>query len=326
MDNRTVTESEPFCKTILDSLSEQIAAIDADGTIQYVNAPWLKFRRANGVPSRLDWLGVDYPDACDAAAECGDEPGRIAADDVRGLIDGTQHEACLEYPCHGPFEERWFTARMTPLHIDGSRYFVVSHHDMTERKLSERRVMELSRTDGLTELANRQHFDEFLHREWRRAMRSGNALSLLLLDTDHFKSFNNRHGHQAGDDCLRRLARSLDSVVNRAPDLVARYGGEEFVMVPGKRSPAQAETIASRVVDTVRQLRIPHEHSSVASMVTVSVGMATMVPQRDRDEAVIVRAADDALCRAKSHGRNCLRVRWLARISHRTGFSGPRPR
>lgn len=148
MDNRTVTESEPFCKTILDSPSEQIAAIDADGTSQYVNAPWLEFRRANGVLSRLDWLGVDYPDACDAAAECVDEPGRIAADDVRGLIDGTQHEACLEYPCHGPFEERWFTARMTPLHIDGSRYFVVSHHDMTERKLSERRAMELSRTDS----------------------------------------------------------------------------------------------------------------------------------------------------------------------------------
>ncbi len=168
--------------------------------------------------------------------------------------------------------------------------------------------------DGLTGLANRRYFDTSLAKEWRRATRAGDPLSLLLIDVDHFKRYNDRHGHVDGDACLRAVAQALSRSCGRAADLAARYGGEEFaVLLPGTDE-AAARQFAERLCQHVRELALPHGDSPVATHVTVSVGIATSWPQvlgrggmkeaLDAAYAALVRAADEALYAAKAAGRN----------------------
>lgn len=307
--NDAIANTEPeFFRRILDAMSEHIAVIDPHGAIRYVNRPWLSFCAANDGPKSIDWTSVNYLDVCARAEAAGDEYGRLAREGIEHLAHGIEPEYALEYPCHSPEEQRWFMARMTRLEVAGCRYIVISHHDITQRKLVEERAEQLARTDPLTGVANRKQLDEFLGQEWKRAMRSRKELSVLLLDIDAFKLFNDHYGHQAGDDCLRRIAAALRSTHRRAAELVARYGGEEFLVVMGDASGEHAEAGAQRTLETVRGLAIPHEYSDIASIVTVSVGVATMVPDKASAEAVIVRAADEALYAAKEDGGDQYRV------------------
>lgn len=152
----------------------------------------------------------------------------------------------------------------------------------------------ISTQDGLTGVANRRHFDETVALEWRRAVRNGNPLSLLLLDIDHFKTFNDSAGHQAGDDCLRNVAQTLRESLQRATDIVARYGGEEFVILLPETDEARARFIAASLCERIAR----------DGAVTVSIGVATMVPTRDTAIEQLVRSADEALYEAKRLGRN----------------------
>ena len=162
----------------------------------------------------------------------------------------------------------------------------------------------ISTQDGLTGLANRRHFDETLALEWRRAMRSRMPLSLLLLDLDAFKEFNDAAGHQAGDDCLRRAAEALRESVHRAADLVARYGGEELVVLLPETDDEHARAIAEHLRERIEMLGIEHPGSPFG-VVTVSIGVATAVPSRDGEGCEeLVRRADAALYEAKRTGRN----------------------
>jgi diguanylate cyclase (GGDEF)-like protein/PAS domain S-box-containing protein len=166
----------------------------------------------------------------------------------------------------------------------------------------------LALVDALTGVANRRQFDAELEREWRRGIRSGAPLSLLLLDVDGFKAFNDRYGHPAGDDCLRQVAAALADVPRRAADLVARYGGEEFAMVLPEIDPAGAESIAEAARATVEALAIPHAASAAAPVVTISAGAATRWPVRGGSAMALVAAADHALYLAKRQGRNRVQV------------------
>ena len=155
----------------------------------------------------------------------------------------------------------------------------------------------ISTEDGLTGVSNRRHFDDTLAREWRRAMRSAAPLSLLMVDVDHFKAFNDQHGHQAGDEILRRVAQMLRDAIHRAADLVARYGGEEFVVLLPETNEADARALAESLRTSIAE-----------TAVTVSIGAATMIPERDRNTFEhLVRIADEALYEAKRAGRNCVR-------------------
>jgi diguanylate cyclase (GGDEF)-like protein/PAS domain S-box-containing protein len=197
-------------------------------------------------------------------------------------------------------------------HLASGDGFVVAVRDVTSRKRAEEqlaqaneRLQQMATEDGLTGLANRRQFDETLDSEFRRASRGGAALSLLMIDVDCFKPYNDRYGHPAGDRCLRDIAQALKEVAGRPGDLVARYGGEEIAIVlPG--TPADgALTIAERARAAVAALGIPHLGNVTASTVTVSIGAATTSPANpfaDHDE--LVRAADQALYRAKQTGRN----------------------
>ena len=171
-------------------------------------------------------------------------------------------------------------------------------------KESNQKLATLSATDGLTGIANRRSFDDALDREWRRAARDGKALALAMLDVDHFKLYNDQYGHQAGDECLRRVAQVLLASVQRAGDVVARYGGEEFAFIAPATEGEDALEMARRVCHALEALAMPHERSSYGH-VTASIGVAVCVPARDGAPDSLLRAADQALYRAKSDGRNC---------------------
>jgi diguanylate cyclase (GGDEF)-like protein len=162
----------------------------------------------------------------------------------------------------------------------------------------------ISTQDGLTGVANRRHFDETLAIEWRRAARSRAPLSLLMLDIDYFKPFNDTAGHQAGDECLRHVAQVLRESVQRAGDMVARYGGEEFAVLLPETGADQALQIATRLRERVEAVALPHP-SSPLGYVTVSIGVTSIVPPRDGSgSGDFVRVADAALYDAKRQGRN----------------------
>lgn len=162
----------------------------------------------------------------------------------------------------------------------------------------------ISTQDGLTSVSNRRHFDETLRLEWRRAARSRAPLSLLMLDIDYFKAFNDTAGHQSGDDTLRRVAQTLRDGVHRAADLVSRYGGEEFAILLPETDAEHARMIAESIRERVESLAIEHPTSPLHH-VTASIGVATCVPPRDGSGTEeFVRIADDALYDAKRLGRN----------------------
>ena len=165
------------------------------------------------------------------------------------------------------------------------------------------RLEALSQTDGLTGVANRRHFDQALELEWGRAQRSGAPLALAMLDVDWFKAYNDHYGHPAGDDCLRQIAATLTRTVNRGSDLVARYGGEEFVFLAPMTDCEGILAMARRVVEAIPALQLPHADSP-EKIVTVSLGIAALVPQPGQTVESLLQQADEALYRAKSLGRN----------------------
>lgn len=163
----------------------------------------------------------------------------------------------------------------------------------------------LSNTDALTGIANRRSFDCMLAQEWDRALRVGTPLALIMLDVDRFKHFNDYYGHLAGDACLQALAQTLAQTARRAGDLVARYGGEEFVVLLPNTNMHQALAMSRHIQQAVWSLALPHTEMS-PGIITVSLGVTSMIPSRQHIAEILVRRADTALYCAKNSGRNCL--------------------
>ncbi|MBF0152784.1 MAG: diguanylate cyclase [Magnetococcales bacterium] len=164
----------------------------------------------------------------------------------------------------------------------------------------------LAMMDGLTGVPNRRRFDETLEREWRRCLRAMRPLSLVLVDIDHFKLFNDHYGHTLGDRCLKKIATAMAKTQTRSADLVARYGGEEFVCLLPEIASEGAQASARRMQEAVASLCIPHQASPTAEHVTLSLGVATMTPSRLRVPGHLIEAADGFLYQAKGAGRNRL--------------------
>lgn len=158
--------------------------------------------------------------------------------------------------------------------------------------------------DGLTTIPNRRHFDNTLTSEWQRALRKGETLSILLLDIDFFKKYNDSLGHIAGDECLKSVAKGLSDITRRPADLVARYGGEEFVCLLPETTLDGAAAFADKLLVAVRALNIPHPDSDVAPIVTISIGGASVEITPDADPTKLIEAADANLYAAKQQGRN----------------------
>lgn len=170
----------------------------------------------------------------------------------------------------------------------------------------ESKLEKQAHTDGLTELANRRHFDMQLEKEWQRALRKGGTLSLAMLDIDYFKLYNDNYGHQAGDEAIKKVAECLKMKVQRASDTVARYGGEEFAIVMVDCTEQEAAIFMEKLVQSIEGLGISHAYSSCSKFVTCSMGLATLKASHDVDYSQLLRLADTALYRSKAKGRNNL--------------------
>jgi len=162
----------------------------------------------------------------------------------------------------------------------------------------------LSSIDGLTEIPNRRRFDEAVDNEWSRSRRAQSNISLVLIDIDFFKQYNDRYGHAAGDKCLQKVAKTLSNTVRRPADFVARYGGEEFVVILPEIDHESALLMANKLKESIFQLELPHEASQVSQYVTISLGLATTIPKGDQNHENLLETADKYLYEAKSSGRN----------------------
>ena len=166
------------------------------------------------------------------------------------------------------------------------------------------KLQRLATVDALTQVANRRRFDEYLEDEWQRMMREQLPLSLILSDIDYFKLYNDTYGHQAGDDCLRKVAQIMQVAAKRAIDLPARYGGEEFAVILPHTEQSGALQVADEIRVGVKALEIAHARSKVSHAITVSLGVATTIPNQGRSLEMLIMAADQALYQAKEAGRD----------------------
>lgn len=189
----------------------------------------------------------------------------------------------------------------------------ITVRDITERKQMELKLYEmnqqldiLANLDGLTQVANRRCFDNFFAKKWQECTQQKQSLSLILLDVDYFKRFNDTYGHQSGDDCLIQIAKAIQSSVPSFECLVARYGGEEFVVVLPQINLDQATEIGKLICSKIQQLQIPHSGSKVNEYVTLSLGITSMIPSENCPPEPLIKCADKALYEAKQQGRNCM--------------------
>lgn len=173
-----------------------------------------------------------------------------------------------------------------------------------ELKQQRDHLMRLSMIDGLTGIANRRQFDDLLQREWHRCQRYEYPLSLIMIDVDYFKPFNDTYGHQLGDECIQRVAQCIKSNLHRPSDLAARYGGDEFICLLADTDLEGTQKVAVNIGQSVSALNIIHATSEVADHVTVSIGQATMKPDHERQANDLIGATDKKLYEAKKQGRN----------------------
>ncbi|WDP84159.1 MAG: diguanylate cyclase [Desulfobacter sp.] len=177
-----------------------------------------------------------------------------------------------------------------------------------ELEESNEKLRQLSSLDGLTDLPNRRFFDETLVREWQRGRRRKTPLTLIIADIDHFKAYNDAYGHVIGDDCLKKVAKGLDKSILRDVDTIARYGGEEFAAILPETDQKGGVLIAKRMLTTIDKMNITHEHSETTDHVTISLGLATVIPNKKTNATHLIQSADQALYLAKASGRNAFKV------------------
>ncbi|MEH2288825.1 diguanylate cyclase [Nostoc sp.] len=226
------------------------------------------------------------------------------------LESGDQDESCLLWEQALQDVLDWVQGKTLSI-LDYQ--FLVANQELERRQLQQKleaaneelqRLNIIATIDSLTQVANRRRFEEYLDIELRRMIRSQQPLSLILVDVDFFKSYNDTYGHPMGDRCLREIARVIEDVVQRPTDLVARYGGEEFAVILSNTDIHGAAYIAEKICFAVRKLAIPHENSQVSSHVTLSAGSATVIPISNFNSQKIIVAADKALYQAKAAGRD----------------------
>jgi diguanylate cyclase (GGDEF)-like protein len=316
--NRDITRTRLLEREIADSrrLLDDALTYMADGLVMYDRDARIllcneRYRALFPLTADVRIPGAHLGDILRASIQRGEKadvgPDQMEAYIKRALATFNRLEERQMHLSDG----RWLVARVRPS-TDGGSLAVIS--DITQTKQAEEKLSELNQrlallasTDGLTGLVNRRGYDNELAREYARSKRNGEPLSLLLIDVDKFKAYNDTYGHPAGDECLRAVAKCLKSVFKRPTDIVARYGGEEFAAIlPG--TPAEgARMLAEELLQTVRSLNMPHIGSQ-SGRVTVSAGLASSggaLPSRGREE--LARMADGALYTAKASGRDRVR-------------------
>lgn len=295
-------ESEAGFRLLAENTSDMVSRIGPDGILRYVSPA---ARRILGrAPEELVGQAVQ--------AEAHPEDQQAMANAMAVLRSGQADEATVTYRAQrADGVQIWLESTLRTVIApangmpDGA---VAVSRDVTERKAFEAELARLASLDGLTGVANRRAFDEALGREWQRCARAAVPISLLLVDVDRFKAFNDHYGHQHGDECLRVVAATVGAIIRHASDLVARYGGEEFAVLLPDTDAMAAEAVAERLRAEVEALGLAHDGCGLShAVVTVSVGGATLQPDTRcaaHGPGQLIEAADRALYQAKRSGRN----------------------
>lgn len=293
-------ETERLLQHLMNEMPMGLSLVDANERIYFRNRRFHQyFSFLDGVePTLAHWWQMAYPDPAYRA--------QVMSDWTINVAEAARHGTEIQR------KEYRMTMR------DGSQrimaiggltfgdHFMATFEDRTEQTAHSELLLKMVYIDGLTGIANRRHFDETFQLEWRRCQRSGKPLSLLMIDIDYFKAYNDRYGHLQGDQCLQTVATALRARLDRAQDLVARYGGEEFVCLLPECELSGANRVAQALALTVQDLSIENHDSPVTGMLTVSIGVATqMADDASTPEALLARA-DANLYRAKQAGRNRL--------------------
>jgi diguanylate cyclase (GGDEF)-like protein/PAS domain S-box-containing protein len=300
-----LVQSRDTLSYALAEMSDGLAMFDAEGRLEFCNE---QYRACFPHTGKLRQPGVHLRDILRAVVETGEQitaPQRDAEAWIEKIISNLRVESEEEINL---FDGRWLQLRTRPT-IAGTTMVVVT--DVTRLKLAElalhtttHQLQHLVRTDSLTDLLNRRAFDEAIEYEIRRSARAETPLSLLLVDVDLFKAYNDRYGHPAGDECLRLVSQLLKGSLKRPADLAARYGGEEFTAILPDTDDDGAYLLAESFRRALAEARLPHE-TSERGYVTASVGVATyMADNLHRDALELIRTADQALYGAKAAGRD----------------------
>ncbi len=238
-----VAAEDGLFQNVLDSLTEQMAVLDADGTIVFVNEAWRRFGSPSGAPAD-GYLGVNYIEMCGSAQDESDPDARENCEGVERVLRGQGETFCRDYLCDTPEGVRWFEMIVKPLEKTGGA--VIVRADVTARKKGEREVAYLAHHDMLTGADNWQHFYARATHILAEADAEMDALSLFYFDLDGFRGVNDAYGYAAGDELLRAVVSRLRAQ-SRGCDLLARFGGDEFVMLMRGVTQAQGESIAQRL-------------------------------------------------------------------------------
>jgi diguanylate cyclase (GGDEF)-like protein/PAS domain S-box-containing protein len=299
---RMLAEREAGYRLLAENVEDVVTRIDVGGKRLFIS------------PSIEKLLGWTVPEIMVQSAYSNIHPAH--RDIVRKMLEGLSAD---NRSASGEYMSRrkdgnyvWVEARFTFVRNpqDDSPEIIAVIRDISKRKVAEEQMWlandqlkSLAETDTLTGIANRRKFDDVFERELRRGARAGSQLSLLLVDIDRFKLFNDSYGHSAGDDCLRHVARALAANLRRPADLIARYGGEEFAVILADTAPEAAVHVAETLRQAVAGLGLAHGLSD-SGVVTVSIGVAGARCDGQNPGRALLEAADEALYRAKEEGRN----------------------
>jgi len=287
--------SQDFYQGAFENLPFSAAILGSDGTILAVSAAWRQFARDNGGDGD-GYLGANYLATCRRAE---DREARHLCDELERFLGGQGNTLEWEYPCHSPQVRRWFLMKASRFDAGDQTLVLVSHLDITQRRLAEEAALEKAHHDELTGLLNRNSFPERLQQSLALAQRRGETLAVLFLDLDGFKAVNDRFGHERGDSLLAELG-GLMRMRFRQMDAVARLGGDELVLIASPGDPDNAHRLAERVHRLVGEAA---ESAGVAGYVSASVGISYF-PQHGQDPDTLLGKADWAMYQAKQYGRN----------------------
>ena len=287
-------DSEDKFKSLINSMNDIVFTLDMEGQYTGVFGSWVK----------RYGMGSEFFIGQTPSQVFGTEKGIVHEEAEKLALKGED----TVYDWYQETEDgtQYYETSLSPIkNSEGKITGIVGvGRDITDKKIIEEKLRNLSYKDGLTQVFNRRYFDEVLEKEWKKAARNSTTLSLLMLDIDHFKVYNDTYGHQQGDDCLKAVALSLNETVKRVGDLVSRYGGEEFTVILPETNEEGAISVAEKIRLNIEALMLPNINSGVKPFVTISAGIATIVPATLSSYEILINNADKALYKAKESGRN----------------------
>lgn len=287
-------------KAVFNSLEQHIALIDGRGCIIETNDAWNRFGTENGIDPEFSWTGVNYFNS----THLGFMRGDLSTDDIlqgmRAVALGVSPEFRYEYACHSGREKRWFMMSFRPVGWQSNTpLFTVSHQNVTRRHMAE----SISLIDELTGIANRRAFHVKMERALAEARAAQQCLSLLFIDLDNFKAYNDTKGHAAGDQCLKKVSKLLERQMSDRYGLVARIGGDEFACILTDCEESETMRLAQNAKDAIHELKL---FSSAETQVTASIGLLSLTPDEKTTIRSMMKKADNRLYKAKSMGKDQL--------------------